>query len=243
MVDSPSSEDRPRLPSDLFSILKRSRKLKQELLGGREGGESVTLSITDSCWSRRKVKKKKNTKVSKVRDSFIMNQRILIFFFQASLRNCINCVHCDNNFFIFWTSIAGKKPFSWLKYRKLDLYRLRRYSTWNRARLCCIRKSWSKVKLIGRILSAQNSNFYFLDTLSLESWSGWGRNNPRAIYSFEWSQFKFLEACGSLHSYALIGRLQKSGKHKLFMISISFSEMWYDSRLLYTLAENWNKII
>ena len=24
-----------------------------------------------------------------------------IFFFQASLRNCINCVHCDYNFFIF----------------------------------------------------------------------------------------------------------------------------------------------
>ena len=157
-----------------------------------------------------------------------MNQRILIFFFQASLRNCINCVHCDNNFFIFWTSIAGKKPFSWLKYRKLDLYRLRRYSTWNRARLCCIRKSWSKVKLIGRILSAQNSNFYFLDTLSLQSWSGWERNNPRAIYSFEWSQFKFLEACGSLHSYALIGRLQKSGKHKLLYWSVFLksNEVW-----------------
>ena len=25
----------------------------------------------------------------------------LIFFFQASLRNCINCVHCDDHFFIF----------------------------------------------------------------------------------------------------------------------------------------------
>ena len=24
-----------------------------------------------------------------------------IFFFQASLRNCINCVHCDDRFFIF----------------------------------------------------------------------------------------------------------------------------------------------
>ena len=23
------------------------------------------------------------------------------FFFQASLRNCINCVHCDDHFFIF----------------------------------------------------------------------------------------------------------------------------------------------
>ena len=76
--------------------------------------------------------------------------------------------------------------------------------------------------LIGRILSAQNSNFYFLDTLSLESWSGWGRNKPRAnaIYSFEWSQFKFLDACGSLHSYALIGRLQKSGKNKLLHPSV-----------------------
>ena len=115
------------------------------------------------------------------------------------------------------------KSLSWLKENiKNDLYRLRRYSTWNRARLCCIRKSWSKVKLIGRILSAQNSNFYFLDTLSLESWSGWGRNKPRAnaIYSFEWSQFKFLDACGSLHSYALIGRLQKSGKHKLLHPSV-----------------------
>ena len=92
----------------------------------------------------------------------------------------------------------------------------------NRARLCYIRKSWSKEKLIGRILSAQNSNFYFLDTLSLESWSGWGRNKPRAnaIYSFEWSQFKFLDACGSLHSYALIGRLQKSGKNKLLHPSV-----------------------
>ena len=115
------------------------------------------------------------------------------------------------------------KSLSWLKENiKNDLYRLRRYSTWNRARLCCIRKSWSKVKLIGRILSAQNSNFYFLDTLSLESWSGWGRNKPRAnaIYSFEWSQFKFLDACGSLHSYALIGRLQKSGKNKLLHPSV-----------------------
>ena len=26
---------------------------------------------------------------------------VLIFFFQASLRNCINCVHCDGHFFIF----------------------------------------------------------------------------------------------------------------------------------------------
>lgn len=112
-----------------------------------------------------------------------------------------------------------------MKENKLDLYRLRRYSTWFRARLCCIRNSWSKVKRIGRIISTQNSNFYFLDTLSLESWSGWGRNNPRAIYSFEWSQFKFLEACGSLHSYALIGRLQKSGKHKLLHPSVFLK--WY----------------
>ena len=26
---------------------------------------------------------------------------VLIFFFQASLRNCLNCVHCDDHFFIF----------------------------------------------------------------------------------------------------------------------------------------------
>ena len=26
-------------------------------------------------------------------------------FFQASLRNCINCVHCDDHFFIFTLSI------------------------------------------------------------------------------------------------------------------------------------------
>ena len=26
---------------------------------------------------------------------------VLNFFFQASLRNCINCVHCDDHFFIF----------------------------------------------------------------------------------------------------------------------------------------------
>ena len=25
---------------------------------------------------------------------------VLIFFFQASLRNCINCLHCDDHFFI-----------------------------------------------------------------------------------------------------------------------------------------------
>ena len=25
------------------------------------------------------------------------------FYFQASLRNCINCVHCDDHFFIFTT--------------------------------------------------------------------------------------------------------------------------------------------
>ena len=30
---------------------------------------------------------------------------VLIFFFQASLRNCINCVHCDDHFFIFKTII------------------------------------------------------------------------------------------------------------------------------------------
>ena len=27
-------------------------------------------------------------------------------FFQASLRNCINCVHCDDHFFIFSLSIV-----------------------------------------------------------------------------------------------------------------------------------------
>ena len=27
-------------------------------------------------------------------------------FFQASLRNCINCVHCDDHFFIFSVSIV-----------------------------------------------------------------------------------------------------------------------------------------
>ena len=26
---------------------------------------------------------------------------VLNFFFQASLRNCINCIHCDDHFFIF----------------------------------------------------------------------------------------------------------------------------------------------
>ena len=26
---------------------------------------------------------------------------VTLFFFQASLRNCINCVHCDDHFFIF----------------------------------------------------------------------------------------------------------------------------------------------
>ena len=67
MVDSPSSEDRPRLPPDLFSILKRSRKQKQELL---LDNRLVLIEEKDE-------KKKKNTKVSKVRDSFIMNQRIL----------------------------------------------------------------------------------------------------------------------------------------------------------------------
>ena len=28
---------------------------------------------------------------------------VLNFFFQASLRNCINCVHCDDHFFIFFS--------------------------------------------------------------------------------------------------------------------------------------------
>ena len=31
---------------------------------------------------------------------------VLNFFFQASLRNCINCVHCDDHFFIFKLDIA-----------------------------------------------------------------------------------------------------------------------------------------
>ena len=29
---------------------------------------------------------------------------VLNFFFQASLRNCINCVHCNDHFFIFKTT-------------------------------------------------------------------------------------------------------------------------------------------
>ena len=39
-------------------------------------------------------------------------------FFQASLRNCINCVHCDNHFFIFGTYsvllISHKWVFSYM---------------------------------------------------------------------------------------------------------------------------------
>ena len=35
-------------------------------------------------------------------------------FFQASLRNCINCVHCDDHFFIFKGNIVG-----WVK--KIEL--------------------------------------------------------------------------------------------------------------------------
>ena len=38
------------------------------------------------------------------------------FFFQASLRNCINCVHCDGHFFISWiillTRVASVKAFT-----------------------------------------------------------------------------------------------------------------------------------
>ena len=29
------------------------------------------------------------------------NSGLQTFFFQASLRNCINCIHCNNHFFIF----------------------------------------------------------------------------------------------------------------------------------------------
>ena len=33
---------------------------------------------------------------------------VLNFFFQASLRNCINCVHCDDHFFIFQNYYKSK---------------------------------------------------------------------------------------------------------------------------------------
>ena len=32
---------------------------------------------------------------------FVKKVSMNFFFFQASLRNCINCVHCDDHFFIF----------------------------------------------------------------------------------------------------------------------------------------------
>ena len=173
--------------------------------------KSATLSITDWCWSRRKIEKRKIRKFPRCE---ILSSWTSAFYF-----NWINMINR--------TSIAGKNPFrDWKKIQSLTSIDYGGIQLENRARLCYIRKSWSKVKLIGRILSAQNSNFYFLDTLSLESWSGWGRNQPRAIYSFEWSQFKFLEACGSLHSYALIGDLQKSGKHKLLHPSVFLKEVW-----------------
>ena len=36
-----------------------------------------------------------------------------IFFFQASLRNCINCVYCDDHFFIFKIVTATNFIFAW----------------------------------------------------------------------------------------------------------------------------------
>ena len=38
---------------------------------------------------------------------------VLNFFFQASFRNCINCVHCDDHFFIFKIVTATNFSFAW----------------------------------------------------------------------------------------------------------------------------------
>ena len=38
---------------------------------------------------------------------------VLNFFFQASLRNCINCVYCDDHFFIFKIVTATNFSFAW----------------------------------------------------------------------------------------------------------------------------------
>ena len=160
--------------------------------------KSATLSITDLCWSRRKKKKRK---IRRFPTCEILSLWTSAFYF----------------YWINKTSIAGKNPFR--DWKKISLTSIDYGAIISRETMF-YQKILITSKLIGRILSAQNSNFYFLDTLSLESWRGWGRNNPRAIYSFEWSQFKFLEACGSLHSNALIGRLQKSGKHKLLHPSV-----------------------
>ena len=40
------------------------------------------------------------------REVTVSNPVGVLNFFQASLRNCINCVHCDDHFFIFSVSIV-----------------------------------------------------------------------------------------------------------------------------------------
>ena len=44
---------------------------------------------------------KRSLKKKKFRTSTGSNPIEVLNFFQASLRNCINCVHCDDHFFIF----------------------------------------------------------------------------------------------------------------------------------------------
>ena len=59
---------------------------------------------------------------------------VLNFFFQASLRNCINCVHCNDHFFIFIANIMLHK--SWLLFvATLNLHLLVRVKS-------CIGETW-----------------------------------------------------------------------------------------------------
>ena len=125
MVDSPSSEDRPTLPPDLFSILKRSRKQKQELL---LDNRLVLIEEKD--------KKKKEEYESFQGARFFHHEpahfKVLKswFFFSGFFTQLHKLRSLRRSFLHFQNIYCREKSLSWLKNRKLDLYRLRRYSTW-----------------------------------------------------------------------------------------------------------------
>ena len=61
--------------------------------------------------------------------------REVLNFFQASLRNCINCVHCNNHFFIFinfscWTLIKVVSTFTGLVHLQWSYMYLRGGVIW-----------------------------------------------------------------------------------------------------------------
>ena len=70
--------------------------------GGRGWGAREALVV--SCWDILL-----RTHCHRYREVKGSNPVEVLNFFQASLRKCINCVHCDDHFFIFTLSYCSRK--------------------------------------------------------------------------------------------------------------------------------------